>query len=100
FLHKVAINAVYPFAMYYHRLTGQLEKALEVLERFRSLPAENHQYARLYARWAYPAENAWQTQGQLQLWREACLAQWCLTCEVGRYLLGGADPTRGNSPAQ
>lgn len=100
FLHKVAINAVYPFAMYYHRLTGRLEKALEVLERFRVLPAENHRYARLYARWAYPAENAWQTQGQLQLWREACLAQRCLTCEVGHYLLKGADPMRGNSPVR
>lgn len=100
FLQKVAINALYPFAIYYYRLTGRLEKALEVLERFRALPPENHRYARLYARHAYPAQNAWQTQGQLQLWREACLPQRCLACEVGRYLLRGEGFTVDSSPAQ
>lgn len=100
FLHRVAINALYPFAVYYFRLTGRLERALETIERFRDLPPENHRYARLYARYGYPAGNAWQTQGQIQLWREACLPQRCLDCEVGRYLLRGEGPTGDSSPVR
>lgn len=85
--HNLLINAIYPFAIYYLRSIGRIEDALEVIERFRRLPPENHTYARLYARHAYPAENAWQTQGILQLWREACQPQACLTCPIGIAIL-------------
>lgn len=84
---NILINAIYPFAIYYLRSIGRIEEALEVVERFRRLPPENHTYARLYARYAYPAENAWQTQGILQLWREACQPQACLSCPIGIAIL-------------
>lgn len=85
-LRSLQINALYPFAIYYLRASGRVEAALDVLEAFRALPPESHKYTRLYARWAYPAQNAWQTQGQLQLWREACTPQACLACRVGQFL--------------
>lgn len=85
-LRNVQINAIYPFAIYYLRALGRVEAALEVLAAFRALPPEIHKYTRIYARWAYPAQNAWQTQGQLELWREACMPQACLRCQVGQFL--------------
>lgn len=85
-LRNLQINALYPFAIYYLRASGRVEAALEILAAFRALPPETHKYTRLYARWAYPAQNAWQTQGQLQLWREACMPQVCLQCQVGQFL--------------
>ncbi|MCX8111587.1 MAG: DUF2851 family protein [Bacteroidia bacterium] len=88
FLYRsVLINAIYPFAIYYFRSIGRIEQALAVLDKFRQLPPESHTYARLYAEYAYPPQNAWQTQGQIQLWREACEPQACLACSVGRQLL-------------
>lgn len=84
---NVLINALYPFAIYYLRSIGQVEAALEIVQRFRNLPPEKHRYSRLYARYAYPAKNAWQTQGQIQLWRSACQPQACLTCPIAHQLL-------------
>ena len=85
-LQNLRINALYPFAIYYYRLLGQVERALEYVDRMRTLPPENHRISRLYAKWAYPAKNAWQTQGQLHLWRVRCSQQACLTCPIGAYL--------------
>ncbi|MEN3041252.1 MAG: DUF2851 family protein [Bacteroidia bacterium] len=85
---NVLINALYPFGIYYLRYTGQIELALDIVEKFRRLPPENHTYARTYATYAYPARNAWQTQGQVQLWREACQPQACLSCPIGKAILG------------
>lgn len=87
-LRNVRINALYPFAIYYLRASGRVERALEVLEAFRQMAPERHRYARLFATYAYPAQNAWQTQGQLLLWREACMPQRCLECPIGEELLG------------
>lgn len=86
-LHNLLVNAIYPFGIYYFQVTGQAEAALQMRERFRRLPPENHRYARLYATYAYVAQNAWQTQGQIQLWRQGCEKQRCLTCRIGRLLL-------------
>lgn len=85
-LQNLRINALYPFAIYYYRLLGQVERALEYVDRLRALPPENHRISRLYGQWAYPAKNAWQTQGQIHLWRERCSQKACLTCPVGLYL--------------
>ncbi|MCS7162116.1 MAG: DUF2851 family protein [Bacteroidia bacterium] len=81
------LNALYPFAIYYWRTKGNLEKAVEITAAFRQLAPENHWYARLYARHSYPARSAWQTQGQIALWRAACSAQQCLNCKIGKALL-------------
>ncbi len=85
-LQNLRINTLYPFAIYYYRLLGRVEQALDYVERLRALPPENHHISRLYARWAYPARNAWQTQGQIHLWRTRCTQQTCLSCPVGAYL--------------
>jgi len=85
-LQNLRINALYPFAVYYYRLLGQIERSLEYVNRLRTLPPEDHHISRLYARWAFPAKNAWQTQGQIHLWRERCEKKACLSCPVGLYL--------------
>ncbi len=85
-LQNLRINALYPFAMYYYGLLGQIERSLEYVDRLRALPPEEHRISRLYARWAFPAKNAWQTQGQIHLWRERCVKKACLSCPVGLYL--------------
>lgn len=87
-LQNLRINVLYPFAIYYYRLLGRLEQALAVVERFRALPPENHRYARFYQRWAYSAQNAWQTQGQIALWRDYCRPKRCLSCVIGLFLRG------------
>jgi hypothetical protein len=84
--HNVRINALYPFAIFYFKASGQIDRALSVIEGFQKLPPENNRFARMYAQWAYPAHNAWQTQGQLHLWRESCQPQRCLLCPIGQYL--------------
>ncbi|MCS7189389.1 MAG: DUF2851 family protein [Bacteroidia bacterium] len=85
-MRNLRINALYPFGIFYLRLLGKIEKTLEIIEAFRKMPPESHRYARIYARWAYPARNAWQTQGQIQLWREACSKQICLQCTIGNFI--------------
>ncbi len=87
-LQNLRINVFYPFAIYYYRLLGRMEQALDFVERFRALPAEAHRYARLYAKWAYPAQNAWQTQGQIALWRTYCTQKRCFSCAIGLSLRG------------
>ncbi|MCS6789589.1 MAG: DUF2851 family protein [Bacteroidia bacterium] len=86
-LHQnIFINALLPFSIHYLRHTGQLEAAVAQIAQFQQLPPENNRYTRLYARYAYPGRNAWQTQGQIQLYRIACQSQSCLSCAVGNYL--------------
>ncbi|MCX7652200.1 MAG: DUF2851 family protein [Bacteroidia bacterium] len=88
FLYQnILINVLYPFGIYYLRYLGRLEEALDMVDKFRRCAPENHTYARLYAKWAYPARSAWQTQGQIQLWRDACQLQACLSCPIGKAIL-------------
>ncbi len=83
---NLRINALYPFGVYYFRLLGHMERALEYIDRLRQLPPEHNRITRLYATSAHPAQNAWQSQGQLFLWRTLCSQQKCMDCPIGLYL--------------
>jgi hypothetical protein len=82
------LNAVLPALMLQAEGEGDLaleERALDVLA---AMPAAEDRVSRLYARHGPSAEGALEAQGLHHLWATRCTQGRCLSCAVGRWLLG------------
>lgn len=87
-LHRnFLINALLPFQLYYFQQLGDQKRLSEVYQAFQKIPAERHAIARAFARHAYPARHAWDSQGQLYLFRYFCQEYRCGSCPLLPSLL-------------
>ncbi|MGQ9863288.1 MAG: DUF2851 family protein [Bacteroidia bacterium] len=81
------INALLPFQLYYFQQLGDTRRFERALQAFQNLPAEQHAIARAFAEHAYPARHAWDSQGQLYLFRYFCQEYRCGSCPLLPSLL-------------
>lgn len=64
--------------------TSYIEKAMELLE---NIKAENNKITRLWASLGFPPQNAFDSQAQIELYREYCQKKACLSCIIGANIL-------------
>ena len=87
-LDNLGINLVVPMIFAYGKITGNeelKERAIGILEEIR---AENH--IRIVREWkthGVAADNAFFSQGLLELTREYCEKKRCAYCNIGRIVL-------------
>lgn len=82
-VHNIIINTVAPIRFLYalqHGQSLQQERALQLLEE---LPAEENNVLAVWATHGWTAENAAQSQSQIQLFRKYCSSKRCLECSIG-----------------
>ena len=86
-IHILTINTIAPILFLYGKekdLPAFCELALQLLENIP--PESNH----LIAKWdklGFPAENAYQSQALLQLFKKYCQPKNCLNCSIGGAIL-------------
>ncbi|MEM6642027.1 MAG: DUF2851 family protein [Bacteroidota bacterium] len=86
---SIVINTIAPILAAYAKYTRNdvfMEKATKILER---MPAEANNITKKWRFLGGSAENAFESQGQIQLYKEYCDKRRCLSCAVGVSLLSG-----------
>ena len=86
-VENIIINTVVPFVFLYGKLRGKQEisdKALEYLEQLRP---ENNSVIKSWNKLGIKPENAFQSQGLLQLKNNYCNYARCLECQIGAQIL-------------
>ena len=88
FIDHLIINSVVPFIWWmgkYLRDAGIQEKALFVL---RNLPSEKNYVNREWSRTGVNSTSAYESQGLLSIFRDRCAHKKCLSCDIGKELIG------------
>lgn len=83
----LVINGIVPFLYSYGTFMGNIdlqERAFHLLE---TLPYEKNKITTQYQKYGFPAENALQSQGVLELSQCYCKKRKCLDCGIGQKLL-------------
>ena len=88
-LELLIINFVIPLWFAYGSYFEQTEWKERCFDLMQTLPAENNFIIRKYSEKGWKAENAFDSQGMIGLYRSYCQPQKCLTCKVGQSLLKG-----------
>ena len=82
------LNSLGPMGVLYARAHGRADLEAGILHLMRELPAERNRITNHFDRAGLPAENAWQGQAQLSLYKNYCLEKRCMSCAVGRWIVG------------
>jgi hypothetical protein len=91
-LNTVVINAVVPTMFAFGRANGDeeyCERAMQILE---NLPAESNRIVETFGSAGLHAANAADSQALIQLDKEYCSKQRCLSCRIGFRLLQDSCP--------
>ena len=88
-LELLVINFVMPIWFAYGRYFEQVEWKERCFDLLQTIPAENNFIIRKYSLKAWKAENAFDSQGMIGLYRGYCQPQKCLSCKIGQSLLKG-----------
>lgn len=88
-LELLIINFVIPFWFAYGRYFEQSEWQERCFDLMQTIAAENNFIIRLFGEKGWKAENAFDTQGMIGLYRSFCQPQKCLSCKIGQSLLKG-----------
>lgn len=89
FLSLLLLNVVIPLTLALRTEKGQKEITTEEWTFIRNLPAEKNRITRLFATCGELAKNSVDAQAQIQLYKNYCLNRKCLSCAVGKFLVGG-----------
>lgn len=81
------INFVVPLWFAYGRYFEQSEWQERCFDLMQTLPAESNFIIRIFGSRGWKAENAFDSQGMIGLYRSYCQPQKCLSCKVGQSLL-------------
>ncbi|WP_232825646.1 DUF2851 family protein [Algoriphagus litoralis] len=88
-LELLIINFVIPLWFAYGRYFEQSEWQERCFDLMQTVPAENNFIIRKYGEKGWKAENAFDSQGMIGLFRTYCQPQKCLSCKIGQSLLKG-----------
>ena len=86
-IHNLCINLVAPMMFTYGHVSQNdelKERAIDLLEQ---IPAENNLYIRNWQASGLAVENAFFSQGVLQLAKEYCEKKRCAECNIGKFVL-------------
>lgn len=93
FATLLLVNVVIPLTLAYRAGQGRAELTQAEWDFIRKLPAEKNRITRLFEQAGAPAENAGEAQAQIQLYKHYCLPRKCLSCAIGKFLIGGKNLT-------
>ena len=85
------INFVLPLWFAYGHHLDQEEWKERCFAVLQTLPAEQNFILRKFAGKAWPASNAYDSQGMIELYHRYCRQQKCLNCKIGQNLLRGSS---------
>ncbi len=88
-LELLIINFVIPLWFAYGRYFEQAEWQERCFDLMQTLAAENNFIIRKFAEKGWNAENSFDSQGMIGLFRSYCEPQKCLSCKIGQSLLKG-----------
>ncbi|MDP2041074.1 MAG: DUF2851 family protein [Algoriphagus sp.] len=88
-LELLIINFVIPLWFAYGRYFEQPEWQERCFDLMQTIPAESNFIIRKYGDKGWKAENAFDSQGMIGLFRTYCQPQKCLNCKIGQSLLKG-----------
>ncbi|MFK7951477.1 MAG: DUF2851 family protein [Ekhidna sp.] len=85
--HNIIINTLVPILAAYSKYSGNqhyMDRALELLEL---VPSENNRITKKWVSIGQNPKNALDTQAMIQLYKNYCQPQQCLSCNIGVALL-------------
>jgi hypothetical protein len=85
--HTLVINTVIPFMFQYGRMTAREDLKDKALDWLQNIPAENNRYTKQWSSIVSSPDNAFNSQGILQLLKEFCSKKRCLACSVGSHII-------------
>lgn len=85
--NELIINVISPFLMAYGAETGKSTYQKAVFKMLHGISAEKNKIINEFKSLGIKAENAFESQALLQLYRKRCIFKACTSCPVGRYLL-------------
>ena len=88
-LELLIINFVIPLWFAYGSYFEQTEWQERCFDLMQTISAENNFIIRKFGEKAWKAENAFDSQGMIGLYRGYCQPQKCLNCKIGQSLLKG-----------
>ena len=86
-LELLIINFVIPLWFAYGRYFEQPDWQERCFDLLQTIPAENNFIIRIFGDKGWKAENSFDSQGMIGLYRSFCQPQKCLSCKVGQSLL-------------
>ncbi len=86
-IENIIINTVAPLQAAAGKWYGQHELIERACALLQQLPAEKNQVTRLWTTLGWPANSAFQSQGNIQLYRHYCEKRRCLSCAIGNQVL-------------
>lgn len=86
FVDLLLINLIIPLKFSYGRYLGR-EVEEDLFEFMRDIKAEKNKIIENYSKLGLKAEHAFDTQALLQLYKNYCQPQKCLTCAIGNRVL-------------
>lgn len=88
-LELLVINFVIPLWFAYGQYFDQAEWKERCFDLLQTIPAEQNFIIRKFSEKGWKAENAFDSQGMIGLFRTGCQKQKCLSCKIGQSLLKG-----------
>ncbi|GAA0879366.1 DUF2851 family protein [Algoriphagus jejuensis] len=88
-LELLIINFVIPLWFSYGRYFEQPEWQERCFDLLQTIPGESNFITRLFGDKGWKAENSFDSQGMIGLYRSFCQPQKCLSCKIGQSLLKG-----------
>lgn len=93
FATLLLMNVVIPLTLAFRAGQGRAELTPAEWDCIRKLPAEKNRITRIMQQAGTPSENAGEAQAQIQLYKHYCLPRKCLSCAIGKFLIGGKNLT-------
>ena len=85
------LNSLCPMGVLYARAHGRADLEAGILRLMHELPSEKNRITNHFERAGLAAQNAWQGQAQLHLYQKHCLEKRCMSCAVGRWIVGAKE---------
>lgn len=85
---RLLINALLPVAAHYYAFHGRRGVTDALVALLTRVKPENNRLTRLFTQHGLPHPDALYSQAYIHLYKQLCLPRACLTCAIGRHLLG------------
>ncbi|RZS94813.1 DUF2851 family protein [Cecembia calidifontis] len=86
-INLLIINLITPLWYAYGQYLNDPDWKEKCFELLQEIPSENNFIIRKFAQIGWPADNAFDSQGMIGLYRQYCKTKRCLDCKIGQSLL-------------
>jgi hypothetical protein len=87
FIDSLIINCAVPFLYIYAQETGKSDLSQTAIDILNTMAPENNRITKNWEKLGVTAENAFHSQGLIQITSEYCMKKRCLACSTGNRLI-------------